>query len=95
MGGSAALQYAETEGYRPARVKIAERLESKGLPASPDHMLLTTGSQQSIDLVCRILVDPGDCVLVESPTYLAALQVIQSYQGISHGVACDEHGIFA
>ena len=93
MGGSAALQYAETEGYRPLRVKIAERLESKGLPASPDHMLLTTGSQQSIDLVCRILVDPGDCVLVESPTYLAALQVIQSYQGISHGVACDEHGM--
>ncbi|MBB6020536.1 2-aminoadipate transaminase [Paenibacillus sp. JGP012] len=93
MSGSAALQYAETEGYRPLRVKIAERLEAKGLPASPDHMLLTTGSQQSIDLVCRILLDPGDSVLVESPTYLAALQVIQSYQGISHGVACDDHGM--
>ncbi|KAF4325820.1 hypothetical protein G195_000454 [Phytophthora kernoviae 00238/432] len=50
MGGSAALQYAETEGFRPLRAKIAERLESKGIPASPDHMLLTTGSQQSIDL---------------------------------------------
>ncbi|MCK6075460.1 PLP-dependent aminotransferase family protein [Paenibacillus silvae] len=93
MSGSAALQYAETEGYRPLRVKIAERLEGKGLPASPDHMLLTTGSQQSIDLVCRILLDPGDSVLVESPTYLAALQVIQSYQGVSHGVACDDHGM--
>lgn len=93
MSGSAALQYAETEGYRPLRVKIAERLESKGLPASPDHMLLTTGSQQSIDLICRILLDPGDRVLVESPTYLAALQVIQSYQGVSHGVACDDHGM--
>ncbi|PYE47431.1 PLP-dependent aminotransferase family protein [Paenibacillus barcinonensis] len=93
MSGSAALQYAETEGYRPLRVKIAERLEAKGLPASPDHMLLTTGSQQSIDLVCRILLDAGDSVLVESPTYLAALQVIQSYQGVSHGVACDEHGM--
>ncbi|GGH45026.1 aminotransferase [Paenibacillus silvae] len=93
MSGSAALQYAETEGYRPLRVKIAERLEAKGLPASPDHMLLTTGSQQSIDLVCRILLDPGDSVLVESPTYLAALQVIQSYQGVSHGVACDDHGM--
>ncbi|PZT53916.1 PLP-dependent aminotransferase family protein [Paenibacillus silvae] len=93
MSGSAALQYAETEGYRPLRVKIAERLETKGLPASPDHMLLTTGSQQSIDLVCRILLDPGDSVLVESPTYLAALQVIQSYQGVSHGVACDDHGM--
>ena len=67
MSGSAALQYAETEGYRPLRVKIAERLESKGLPASPDHMILTTGSQQSIDLICRILLDPGDRVLVESP----------------------------
>lgn len=55
MSGAAALQYAETEGYRPLRAKIAERLESKGIPASPDHMLLTTGSQQSIDLVCRIL----------------------------------------
>ncbi|WP_427050496.1 PLP-dependent aminotransferase family protein [Paenibacillus sp. TC-CSREp1] len=93
MSGSSALQYAETEGYRPLRVKIAERLEAKGLPASPDHMLLTTGSQQSIDLVCRILLDPGDSVLVESPTYLAALQVIQSYQGVSHGVACDDHGM--
>ena len=68
-------------------------MESKGLPASPDHMLLTTGSQQSIDLICRILLDPGDCVLVESPTYLAALQVIQSYQGVSRGVACDDHGM--
>lgn len=93
MSGAAALQYAETEGYRPLRAKIAERLESKGIPASPDHMLLTTGSQQSIDLVCRILLDPGDRVLVESPTYLAALQVIHSYQAESHGVACDDHGM--
>ncbi|WP_440131378.1 PLP-dependent aminotransferase family protein [Paenibacillus xylanexedens] len=91
--GSSALQYAETEGYRPLRAKIAERLESKGIPASPDHMLLTTGSQQSIDLVCRILLDPGDRVLVESPTYLAALQVIHSYQAISHGVSCDDEGM--
>ncbi|WP_413372679.1 PLP-dependent aminotransferase family protein [Paenibacillus taichungensis] len=93
MGGSAALQYAETEGFRPLRAKIAERLESKGIPASPDHMLLTTGSQQSIDLVCRILLDPGDSVLVESPTYLAALQVIHSYQAEAHGVACDDDGM--
>ncbi|MGF9698767.1 PLP-dependent aminotransferase family protein [Paenibacillus sp. MABNR03] len=93
MSGAAALQYAETEGFRPLRAKIAERLESKGIPASPDHMLLTTGSQQSIDLVCRILLDPGDRVLVESPTYLAALQVIHSYQAESHGVACDEEGM--
>lgn len=91
--GPAALQYAETEGYRPLRVKIADRLQSKGIPASPDHLLLTTGSQQSIDLVCRILLDPGDHVLVESPTYLAALQVIQSYQAQSHGVACDDEGM--
>ncbi|NUU77886.1 aminotransferase-like domain-containing protein [Paenibacillus xylanilyticus] len=93
MSGASALQYAETEGFRPLRAKIAERLESKGIPASPDHMLLTTGSQQSIDLVCRILLDPGDRVLVESPTYLAALQVIHSYQAESHGVACDEEGM--
>lgn len=91
--GSSALQYGLTEGYLPLREQIAARLSSQGIPVTADEMLLTTGSQQAIDLLCRILLDPGDAVLVEAPTYLAALQVLGSYRADIHVVRSDEHGM--
>ncbi|WNS43790.1 PLP-dependent aminotransferase family protein [Paenibacillus sp. MMS20-IR301] len=88
-----ALQYGLTEGYLPLREQIAARLTVQGLPVSAAEMLLTTGSQQAIDLLCKVLLDPGDAVLVEAPTYLAALQVLGTYRADIHVVASDEQGM--
>lgn len=91
--GKHTLQYGLTQGYGPLREKIAERMTRKNVHMSADQILLTTGSQQVIDLFSRIMLDPGDTVLVENPTYLAALQVFQSYQGKGIGVDSDEDGM--
>jgi len=69
-----ALQYAASEGYGPLREWVAARLAAQGLPAAPGELLITSGSQQGLDLVARLLLDPGSGVAVESPTYLGALQ---------------------
>ncbi|MEK5256236.1 PLP-dependent aminotransferase family protein [Paenibacillus sp. FSL F4-0125] len=90
---TSALQYGLTEGFTPLRDKIAERLTRQGIPVSASEMILTTGSQQAIDLLCKILLDPGDAVLVEAPTYLAALQVLGSYRADIHTINNDEQGI--
>ncbi|WP_375103708.1 PLP-dependent aminotransferase family protein [Paenibacillus sp. RS8] len=90
---ASALQYGLTEGFTPLRDKIAERLTRQGIPVSASEMILTTGSQQAIDLLCKILLDPGDAVLVEAPTYLAALQVLGSYRADIHTINNDEQGI--
>ncbi|MEK3879302.1 aminotransferase-like domain-containing protein [Paenibacillus sp. FSL M7-0420] len=92
-GDSSALQYGLTEGYLPLREQIAARLGQQGIPVSSAEMILTTGSQQAIDLLCRILLDPGDTVLVEAPTYLAALQVLGSYRADIQVVKSDEEGL--
>jgi 2-aminoadipate transaminase len=76
--GNSCLQYGLTEGFTPLREALAERMKAKGIHVTADEILLTTGSQQSIDLLARIFVDPGDAVLVQQPTYVAALQVFQS-----------------
>src|SRR5262249_22959163 len=76
--GRNALQYSTTEGYHPLRVWIAERLKTRGIGARAEELLITSGSQQGIDLVGRVLLEPGDSVVVEDPTYLAALQVFHS-----------------
>lgn len=92
-GDPSALQYGLTEGYLPLREQIAARLGQQGIPVSSEEMILTTGSQQAIDLLCRILLDPGDAVLVEAPTYLAALQVLGSYRADIQVVKSDEEGL--
>ncbi|ETT74334.1 aminotransferase class i and ii [Paenibacillus sp. FSL R7-277] len=92
-GDSSALQYGLTEGYLPLREQLAARLGQQGIPVSTEEMILTTGSQQAIDLLCRILLDPGDTVLVEAPTYLAALQVLGSYRADIQVVKSDEEGL--
>ncbi|OMD52918.1 aminotransferase [Paenibacillus borealis] len=92
-GETSALQYGLTEGYIPLREQVAARLTRQGIPTDISEMLLTTGSQQAIDLLCKILLDPGDAVLVEAPTYMAALQVMNSYRADIHIVQSDESGM--
>ena len=77
--GAQALQYGATEGYRPLREWVAGRMTGEGLPITTEQVLITTGSQQALDLLGKIFVDPGSRVLVESPTYLAALQAWNAY----------------
>lgn len=74
--GSAAraLQYSTTEGHAPLREALAARMRERGLPTDADEILVTTGSQQALGLAASALLDPGDVVLVEDPSYLAALQ---------------------
>src|SRR5689334_25166209 len=72
--GALALQYGPSEGYRPLREFVAGRLTRFGMACSVDDVLITNGSQQALDLIARMLLDPGDSVLVEKPTYLGALQ---------------------
>lgn len=72
--GRSALQYSPTEGNRALREGIAARYTARGLPTEAADIIVTTGSQQALSLLSTVLVDPGDVVLVESPSYLAALQ---------------------
>ncbi|MCR2807954.1 aminotransferase-like domain-containing protein [Paenibacillus soyae] len=91
--GSGALQYGLTEGYLPLREQICERMAVKGMHVTPDEMILTTGSQQAIDLLVQVLTEPGDAILVERPTYLASLQVF-AMRGLKVIAAeSDEFGI--
>ncbi len=75
-----ALQYAASEGFGPLREWVAEELWSQGLQVQADQVLITTGSQQGLDLVGKVLVDPGSRVAVESPTYLGALQAFAPFE---------------
>jgi len=91
--GSSALQYGLTEGYLPLREGIVERMALKDIHATPDQMLITTGSQQAIDLLVGVLTEPGDAVLVEKPTYLACLQVFSMHGLKVIAAESDENGI--
>lgn len=91
--GGSALQYSTTEGFAPLRSWIADHLRSRGIPARPEELLITSGSQQGIDLVSRVFLDPGDVVLVENPTYLAAIQAFAAYQVRLVSVPSDDDDI--
>jgi len=91
--GQAAMQYSTTEGWLPLRQWIAARLRKFGIDSSPDSVLITSGSQQGIDLVAKVFLDKGDWVAVENPSYLAALQTFGAYQAKVAAVDSDEFGI--
>ncbi len=91
--GKAALQYAASEGYAPLREWVAQDLLKQGMNVSPDQVLITTGSQQGLDLVAKILIDAGSRILVETPTYLGALQAFTPMEPVAVGVNSDEHGV--
>jgi 2-aminoadipate transaminase len=75
-----ALQYAASEGYAPLREWVAGELAAQGLRVGAGQVLITTGSQQGLDLVGKVLVDPGSRIAVESPTYLGALQAFAPFE---------------
>lgn len=91
--GNKALQYGETEGVLALREKLVERMERKGITRQPEDILVTSGSQQAIDLFARIMFNPGDIILTENPTYLAALQVFSSYETNVVAVESDQDGM--
>ena len=88
-----ALQYGPTEGYGPLRAWIADDLNSKGAQVTPENILVVSGSQQALDLLGKVLIDKGSKVLVETPTYLGALQSFGLYQPAYASVASDEGGL--
>ncbi len=91
--GPQALQYSTTEGYRPLREMIARHTARYGIVVGPENILITSGSQQALDLIGKILINPGDHVLVEKPTYLGALQAWNSYQTEYVSVSIDNDGL--
>jgi len=92
-GGAAALQYSPTEGYAPLREAFAAESRKRGIACSAEDILITTGSQQPLDLAGKVFLDAGDCVLTESPTYMAAIQAFQTYEVRFATVPTDEHGL--
>lgn len=87
------LQYSSTEGSPLLRETIAARLAGRGLPTHSDDLLITTGSQQALTLLITALLEPGDAVVVEDPTYLAVLQSFGYAGARVYPVTTDEHGI--
>ncbi|MDM0047081.1 PLP-dependent aminotransferase family protein [Variovorax dokdonensis] len=90
VNGEAALQYAASEGYGPLREAVAHMLP---WDVDPAQVLITTGSQQGLDLVAKVLLDPGSKVLVETPTYLGALQAFSPMEPDPVSVASDAEGV--
>jgi 2-aminoadipate transaminase len=87
------LQYSTTEGDPELRAAIAARLTARGLPTEADQLLVTSGSQQALTLAAAVLIEPGDRVLVEEPSYLAALQAFTLAGAVVVTVACDGDGL--
>jgi 2-aminoadipate transaminase len=88
-----ALQYGPTEGDARLRDELARWMAKDGIQVTRDQILITTGSQQGLDLVGRVFLDPGDVVLVERPSYMAALQVFRMYRVEMVGVTQDDDGM--
>jgi len=91
--GAQALQYSTTEGYLPLRETIAQNLQRYGILATPENVLLTSGSQQALDLIAKLLINRGDRVLVEAPTYLGALQAFNIFGPDYVTVPVDDDGL--
>lgn len=87
------LQYGPTEGDARLRDELVKWMAKDGIHATRDQILVTTGSQQGLDLVGRVFLDPGDVVLVEVPSYMAALQVFRSYRIEMAGIPQDDDGM--
>lgn len=87
-----ALQYAASEGFGPLREWVAAQLARQGQQVSAGQVLITTGSQQGLDLMGKVLIDAGAPVAVETPTYLGALQAFAPYEPLFHSLASDSAG---
>ena len=92
--GRTALQYGQTEGWKPLRDHIVKRLAAKNnIHTDPEHILLTAGSQQGLDFLGKLFLDPGDVVVMESPSYLGAINAFRQYECTFVEVPTDENGM--
>jgi 2-aminoadipate transaminase len=91
--GAAALQYCTAQGDAGLRERICEVMSLEGIRAHPDDVVVTVGSQQALDLITRIFIDPGDVILAEAPSYVGALGSFAAFQADVVHVAMDEHGL--
>jgi 2-aminoadipate transaminase len=91
--GAQALQYGTTEGYQPLREMLARFSSRAGVEVTPENILVTSGSQQALDLLGKVFINPGDRILVEAPTYLGALQAWNAYGAEYVPVPMDEDGM--
>ena len=88
-----ALQYGASEGYEPLREMVARHIQRYGIKAKTENVLITSGSQQALDLIGKLLINSGDRVLVEAPTYLGALQAFNVYGAEYVSVLSDDDGL--
>jgi 2-aminoadipate transaminase len=93
LKGHQALQYGASEGYEPLREMIAQNICRYGIKAKAENVLITSGSQQALDLIGKLLINAGDLVLVEAPTYLGALQAFNVYGAEYVSVQSDDDGL--
>lgn len=91
--GAQALQYSTTEGYLPLREQIARHTARYGINVTPENILITSGSQQALDLLGKVFINRGDRILVESPTYLGAIQAWNAYGAEYVTVPMDKNGM--
>ncbi len=91
--GALALQYGSTDGYLPLREMIARHTGRYGISVTAENILITSGSQQALDLIGKVFINPGDRILVEEPTYLGALQAWNAYGAEYVTVRMDENGM--
>ena len=87
------LQYGATEGWGPLREQISHFMAGKGATVAPDGLIVTTGSQQALDLIGKTMISPGDKVIVEAPTFLATIQCFRLYGAHLIGAPIDAHGV--
>ena len=87
------LQYGATEGYQPLREGISAFMANKGATVSPEGLIVTTGSQQALDLIGKTMISPGDKVIVEAPTFLATIQCFRLYGAQLIGAPIDADGV--
>lgn len=91
--GAEALQYGSGQGHPKLREQICDVMALEGIRANPDDVIVTTGSQQALDLISRIFIDPGDVVLVEAPSYVGALGTFHQYEAQVVHVELDSQGL--
>ena len=87
------LQYGATEGWQPLREGISAHMASKGATVAPDGLIVTTGSQQALDLIGKTMISPGDKVIMEAPTFLATIQCFRLYGAQVIGAPIDANGV--
>ena len=89
----AVLQYGATEGWNPLREQLSQFMANKGVTVAPDGLIVTTGSQQGLDLLGKVMINPGDKVIVEAPTFLATIQCFRLYGAHVIGAPIDADGV--